>query len=179
MRVRVGFNLVWLVSIATAAFAQVTSETETFKNYTALQTGLEWRDSSQRMTFGVAFGETIHPNVRAYSTLKFGKDLNGGQKATSYYTGGAKYLFPTSTKVTPYLLGGLGGLHISETKVDDVTVLKGLNKFVVEVGAGIEVNFGRRGFFDAGFRRLAVPSPQLPHVLGYTNNLLVEFGARY
>jgi hypothetical protein len=174
---RVGFSFVLFALIATVASAQVPSET--LKGYAALQTGFAAPGDREVLAFGADFGELVHPTVRLYANFRFADEINAGTKGEWHYTSGAKYLFLTPSKVNPYLLGGIGGLRITETKIDPLTVIEGINKLVIEVGAGFEANIGQKGFFDLGYRRVMVPGTHVPQVKSFTNYGLVAFGIRY
>jgi hypothetical protein len=184
MRKRVGFSLLLFVSIATAAAAQ--SPSEAHDSYVAVQAGLGAASGSDplpnagnQIAYGVDLGQSVHRDVTVYSNLRLLDPQNYRWQRTLYYTGGAKYLFPTSPKVRPYVLAGIGGLHISDRTVAGITVSDGFDKFVAEFGGGIEVTLGQRGYFDAGFRHAAVPGPQEPFAVPDTNNALVAFGIRF
>jgi opacity protein-like surface antigen len=133
--------------------------------------------------------------------------IGGGRLPATYVSGGLRVEVPTSSRVMPYVLGGIGVAHLSPTaqftfsngllpdgttpdvgtdvtttlvSAGDFTQPPSSNAFMFTMGGGVQVPVARRWVGDAGYRysRIAADSTLGASSLN-TNGMTFGFGYRF
>jgi opacity protein-like surface antigen len=133
--------------------------------------------------------------------------LGGGKLPASYFTGGLRFDVPTGTRLTPYLLGGVGVAHLNPTaqftfssgtlpdgttpdagtdvtsaltQTGMITVPAASSAFMFTLGGGVQIPVTRHWAGDVGYRysRIAADDSLSASPLDI-NGMTFGFGYRF
>ena len=118
---------------------------------------ITYTDATLKQVSGTAAGST-------YNT-----EVVGGDMSTISFMGNAAYDFPNNSRLTPFLMGGVGiaGLFLNEFKATETAIADDMDwVFALQLGGGVTFALDDRTKIEIGYRYFETQDPEFSDASG-------------